>query len=320
MRRHVSVAAVDLRIVEAGLDHRALGVVRHQQRRRAVDRLEGADMAVDPIGEPLRPGRLRVGEARSAEHRDEDLRGAPLAGEPVDHHGHAVACIVNEQLVAGRVRLAHCHRQTAFPATVELAEARIAIPAGLARDVLLPQDRQRHVLALELAMHRRPVRLGEAPLALPAAAAGLCKKPGFQHRVGDVIGQRPAQPRCLEPADRQPHRRRGRPTRRAISRVGIPADFNLITSRTWRIASLSVGIQVPLRKAERRNRIGARRGLVTPGRHHPGMVGEIISERRARSNRNGGRDHSGIVGDIERNQQVEPQARCGGARLMGFGV
>jgi hypothetical protein len=37
------------------------------------------------------------------------------------------------------------------------------------------------------------------------------------------------------------------PTRRAISRLGIPADFNLITSRTWRIANLSVGIQVPLR-------------------------------------------------------------------------
>src|SRR5581483_3195537 len=68
------------------------------------------------------------------------------------------------------------------------------------------------------------------------------------------------------------------PTRRAISRVGIPADFNLITSRTWRIANLSVGIQVPLRKAERRDRIGARRGPRHPGRHHTGMVGEIIPE------------------------------------------
>src|SRR6202043_2204235 len=97
------------------------------------------------------------------------------------------------------------------------------------------------------------------------------------------------------------------PTRRAISRVGIPADFNLITSRTWRIASLSVGIQVPLCKAERRNRIGARRGLVTPGRHHPGMVGEIISEWWATSNRNGGRDHSGTAGDIERNQHASHQ-------------
>jgi hypothetical protein len=39
----------------------------------------------------------------------------------------------------------------------------------------------------------------------------------------------------------------------------------------------------PFRKAERRDRIGARRGLVTPGDiNHPGMVGEIISEWRAR--------------------------------------
>src|ERR1700738_2542691 len=37
------------------------------------------------------------------------------------------------------------------------------------------------------------------------------------------------------------------------------------------------------------------------------MVGEIISEWRATSNRNGGRDHSGIVGDIERNQHHPQQ-------------
>jgi hypothetical protein len=80
------------------------------------------------------------------------------------------------------------------------------------------------------------------------------------------------------------------PNRRAISRVGIPADFNLITSRTWRIASLSVGIQVPLRKAERWDRSGARRGLVTPG--------DIIPEWWARSTRNGGRHQIGTVGEI----------------------
>jgi hypothetical protein len=44
-------------------------------------------------------------------------------------------------------------------------------------------------------------------------------------------------------------------TRRAISRVGIPADFNLNTSRTWRIANLSVGILVLFHKAERRDRM-----------------------------------------------------------------
>src|SRR6202030_3290722 len=80
------------------------------------------------------------------------------------------------------------------------------------------------------------------------------------------------------------------PNRRAISRGGIPAAFNLITSRTWRIASLSVGIQVPLRKAERWDRSGARTGLVTPG--------DIIPEWWARSSRNGGRHQIGTVGEI----------------------
>jgi len=39
------------------------------------------------------------------------------------------------------------------------------------------------------------------------------------------------------------------------------------------------------------------------------MVGEIISEWWATSNRNGGRDHSGMVGDIERNQQAISRRR-----------
>jgi len=52
------------------------------------------------------------------------------------------------------------------------------------------------------------------------------------------------------------------------------------------------------------------------------MVGEIISEWGATSNRNGGRDHSGIVGDIERNQQarnwnnLENAARRPSVRLI----
>lgn len=146
-------------------------------------------------------------------------------------------------------------------------------------------------------MHSRPVRLGLPAMAPPGAGTrtGAGEQPGLQLRIGDVVRQRPAQPR----RNRRIVNRTvdgAVPIRRAISRVGIPADFNLITSRTWRIASLSVGIQVPLRKAERRDRIGARRGLITPG--------DIIPEWRATSNRNGGRDHSGMVGDIERNQHT----------------
>jgi hypothetical protein len=48
--------------------------------------------------------------------------------------------------------------------------------------------------------------------------------------------------------------------------------------------------RAPLRKAERRDRIGARRGRVTPG--------DIIPEWWARSSRNGGRHQIGTVGEI----------------------
>src|SRR6266568_7339418 len=44
------------------------------------------------------------------------------------------------------------------------------------------------------------------------------------------------------------------------------------------------------------------------GRHHPGMAGEIISERRARSNRIGGRDRPGFAGDFPRNPQTHSAA------------
>jgi hypothetical protein len=143
-------------------------------------------------------------------------------------------------------------------------------------------------------MHRRPVRLGLPAVALPCAGTGTRagEQPGLQLSVGDVVGQRPGQPRRLEPADRRPHRRRCRshPPRNLAGRQ--PADFNLITSRTWRIANLSVGIQVPLRKSRKAGPYRSQKRPRHPGRHHPGMVGEIKSERWARSFRNGGRDRA----------------------------
>ena len=89
MRRHLRIGPVDLRLVQARLDDRGLGVVRHEQPGHAADRLEGARVGADPVGEPLRPRRLRIGEVRGAQDGDEYLRLPDLAGQPVDHHRHA---------------------------------------------------------------------------------------------------------------------------------------------------------------------------------------------------------------------------------------
>ena len=194
----------------------------------------------------------------------------------------------------------------------------------------------RYVRAMRRGTEARPVRLGLPPMAATRAGNGprAGEQPGLQLRVGDVVDQRPGQPRRLEPADRQPHRRRGCPQPPRNRRVDIPADFNLITSRTWRIASLSVGIRSPFAKpkggtvsepeeASSPRATSSRNG----GRDHLGMVGEIKSERWARSFRNGGR-HRAEPAASNSNRQVRTdiagkyrwlQAQCALMRLAGNG-
>jgi hypothetical protein len=66
----------------------------------------------------------------------------------------------------------------------------------------------------------------------------------------------------------------------------------------------------PLQKPKERIVVGPAEALPT-GRHHPGMAGDIILERRARSNRNAERDHHGFASDFPRNPQACPSgARC----------
>ena len=76
-----------------------------------------------------------------------------------------------------------------------------------------------------------------------------------------------------------------------------PTNFNRSTSRTWRMVVLSAGIRSLPRKTKGAD-LSWPAETPDPGRDHPGLVGEIISERWARSSRNGGRHHSEIVGGI----------------------
>src|SRR3979411_1702363 len=81
------------------------------------------------------------------------------------------------------------------------------------------------------------------------------------------------------------------PRRRAISRVGRPAEnFKRMISRAWRIATLSAGIIAPL-DCQRRDLKQASGGA----RRH--------SSPRAASFRSGGRHHLVMMGGLSRNQQ-----------------
>src|SRR5271157_423427 len=207
MGRHLGIGSVDLRVVEAGLDDSGFGVVRHDEFGNPADRLEGARMGVDPVGERLRPGRLGEGEARGAQHGDEDLRYADFAGEAVDDDRHAVAGVIDEQPLAGRVRLAHRHRQRLLEGAIELAEPRVAVAVRVGGDIFVPQDQQGDVLALQLAMHGGPIRLRDPPVAAFAAPAGVERR--LQRLVVHALRQGPGEACSLRPLQRLPHTRAG---------------------------------------------------------------------------------------------------------------
>ena len=113
-------------------------------------------MRADPVGQGLGPARLRKREARCAEHGDEQVRGVHLPGHRVDDVD-GVAGPVDEQLVAGHVRLPHDRRLALAPSAVQLAELRVAVAVRAFGPMLLPQDRERHAAPLQLGVHLPPV-------------------------------------------------------------------------------------------------------------------------------------------------------------------
>src|SRR6185437_2181896 len=84
--------------------------------------------------------------------------------------------------------------------------AGVAVAVRVALDVLIPQDRQRDVLALELPMDARPVGLDVTAVTLLGAGPG--EQLGLERGIGHLLGQRPVQASSLEALDRCPNRRR----------------------------------------------------------------------------------------------------------------
>src|SRR5690606_28280703 len=101
------------------------------------------------------------GVAGRAEHCDEHLRLADLAAVAVDHW-HRLAGVVDEQLLADAVLLAHHHVQLALPGSVVLAEPAVLEALRLAQAVLLPEQSQGYAGAAQFGMH--PCPIGQGPL------------------------------------------------------------------------------------------------------------------------------------------------------------
>src|SRR5271169_6576687 len=149
-------------------------------------------------------------------------------------------------------------------------------------DVLVPQDLQRDVLALQLAVHRRPVGLGETAVTLLLADSGkeLC----FQRRVDQFDRQWPAKPGGGKPLQRQPDGRWRHADPAGDLVAGHPGGFQ--PKHVAHLAHrdpLCWHRPLPWQKPKERTLSGP---AETPS-------------NRATSSRNGGRNHLGTPSDIK---------------------
>ena len=200
------IGRIQVRLVAMGAaDSRAQVVWDHELGTTAVE-LEGSYVRGRPVRQGLRPGGLGEGVARGAEHGHEDLRLTLLAGLGVDHR-HRLPGVVDEQLLAGAVLLAHHQVELSSPFPVLLAEPAVLQPLGMDRLVLFPEQGQRYVLAPQLPAHLAPLRQRTRRVARRERR----KQPALQPGVVDRLGYRPTHPRHLGAAQVLAHRRRRRP-------------------------------------------------------------------------------------------------------------
>jgi len=122
------------------------------------------------------------------ERRRSAARGLPGCG--IDHRD-SVAAVVDEELLACPVGLAHGASEAVAQALVVLAELAVLVcPVALGSVVLLPDKLQRHSFALELLVHVGIVRV-RALLSLQ----NLRKQQPLEGCVVQILRQRPTQGR-----------------------------------------------------------------------------------------------------------------------------
>ena len=178
---------VQRRLEPQRLDHRRFQVVANHAPGYPAKIGERAAMALGPVGQALAEagGGKRVGGR--AQNGDEDLSHPDLAGRGIDdllRHPR----IIGLHHLAGPVAMAKARARTPLKGPERGAEPSIRVAIRMALAIFLPQQGQRHALALKFGRDIRPVRLHRIT-PRPALAA---KQRRFQHIiVGIRLRQRP---------------------------------------------------------------------------------------------------------------------------------
>src|ERR1019366_4498457 len=88
VRGHLRVRPIDTRLVAASFGDARLQIVGDDDLGHAPQKLEGAHVGADPVGQTLRASRLGVTVVAGSQYRDEDLRRRRVAARTrVDGNG-----------------------------------------------------------------------------------------------------------------------------------------------------------------------------------------------------------------------------------------
>src|SRR5207245_149687 len=117
-------------LVAAGDDDAALELIGHDGLGDAAKELECPLVAGDPVRDLLRARGFGVGVVRGAQRGDEEFDRDHLAGGGVDDR-RPLPGVVDEQLGAGAMDLAHRQAPAPEPAAIALTELRVAVADGM---------------------------------------------------------------------------------------------------------------------------------------------------------------------------------------------
>ena len=143
-------------------------------------------MRTQPIWQLLAPGRFGIGVAGCAQHGHEDLRLKDFSREAIpDRYG--LSAVIDEQFLAGTVRLAHGKLQRLGEPAVERAELAITVGViAVSIPVFLPEQLQSHAFTLEFLMDDGAV--GGGVLAGCDRGWRVTMEPRAQEVIGDSLG------------------------------------------------------------------------------------------------------------------------------------
>lgn len=201
MRRELLVRLLEAGLVPARERDAALQLVAHHRRADAPKEGEHPGVAPEPVGELLRGGRLGVGVIARPEDADEelDLRDGPARG--IDEV-RLLAGVIDEDLLAGAVLLAHREPVPGEPLAVEVAEPGVAVAGGMLLEVLQVEQFQGDAGLLPLGVEVGTVR--QRP-GRPRRRRGPVET-GLQDVIGHRLDLRPIQAGMGGPAEHAGHR------------------------------------------------------------------------------------------------------------------